>query len=584
MKRESLLNKGGEMMPPYYHENGIEIYNGDSLEVMKQFEDKSFDLVFTDPPYNISRKNKIFRDYRNGKKADINMDFGEWDYNFNPVPFLQESKRLLGENGSVIVWTSEQMYGEYRQWFTANMYPKQLLVWVKCLAGQTELLAKVNDRIILTSLRDLYRSSYLHKRIELLTPEGKWEELASFSKNENYSSGKIIYLRNGSRFKVTDEHIFFVNGKMKRANELKKGDVLDNSHNKIKENKDFIFGYNEGWMVGFFLAEGSYQKNNELRFSVNKAEIIFFEKLKKLTLKYNGTIRKHIYKNSMAIIINSYVLRGAIQEFVKEKGSRFKHLSNNCWNSNYEFLRGIFDGWLDGDGTYVEKEKSWQVGFTRNKKLDRDMKLIANILGYTYVSRYGFYKGFGKRYKQIRAKIRKEKSTHFNAKSEYQIKRILNTRLKSYEISLKKNHKFLLYDGTIVHNSNPLPQFRLVGYRQATELLFWALKNKNTKDNPNFRFQTQSEMTNVFYAPIVGGKERTEHPTQKPLSITEKIIEIHCKEDGLILDPFMGSGTTLVAAKELNRRAIGIELNKDYCDLAVRRVKEVPDKLFKGEL
>ncbi len=119
---------------------------------------------------------------------------------------------------------------------------------------------------------------------------------------------------------------------------------------------------------------------------------------------------------------------------------------------------------------------------------------------------------------------------------------------------------------------NPLPQFRLVGYRQATELMFWVLKNKNTKKNPNFLFQTQKEMTNVFYAPIVGGKERTEHPTQKPLSITTKIIKTHCREGGIVLDPFLGSGTTAVACKKLGRHYIGIEINPEYVKIANERL------------
>jgi len=228
------------------------IYNMDCLEGMKQLPDESVDLVFTDPPYNISQKGKIFRNYRNGKNGDINMDFGEWDYGFDMIPFLQEAKRILKENGSVIVWTSEQLYGDYRKWFAENMYPKQLLVWVK---------------------------------------------------------------------------------------------------------------------------------------------------------------------------------------------------------------------------------------------------------------------------------------------------------------------------------TNPLPQFRLVGYRQATELMFWALKKKNTKDNENFIFSTQKEMTNVFYHHIVGGKERTKHPTQKPLKIIKQIVKTHCKVGGIVLDPFIGSGTTAVACVQTGRNFIGYEINKEYYDIAVGRIQ-----------
>lgn len=71
------------------------------------------------------------------------------------------------------------------------------------------------------------------------------------------------------------------------------------------------------------------------------------------------------------------------------------------------------------------------------------------------------------------------------------------------------------------------------------------------------------------------------HPTPKPLWMMEKLIKVSSKEGDLILDPFMGSGTTAIAAKKLNRNYIGIELNKDYCKLAELRIKkECPQKLL----
>jgi DNA modification methylase len=66
--------------------------------------------------------------------------------------------------------------------------------------------------------------------------------------------------------------------------------------------------------------------------------------------------------------------------------------------------------------------------------------------------------------------------------------------------------------------------------------------------------------------------ERCGHPTQKPEALMSWTISL-CPP-GTILDPFMGSGTTLVAAKRLGRRAIGIEIEKSYCDLAVRRLAQ----------
>lgn len=63
------------------------------------------------------------------------------------------------------------------------------------------------------------------------------------------------------------------------------------------------------------------------------------------------------------------------------------------------------------------------------------------------------------------------------------------------------------------------------------------------------------------------------HPTQKPLELMKWCIEMS-RTDGTILDPFMGSGTTLRAAKDLGRKAIGIEIEEKYCEIAVKRLAQ----------
>jgi site-specific DNA-methyltransferase (adenine-specific) len=64
------------------------------------------------------------------------------------------------------------------------------------------------------------------------------------------------------------------------------------------------------------------------------------------------------------------------------------------------------------------------------------------------------------------------------------------------------------------------------------------------------------------------------HPTVKPLALVRDWVTLFSDPGDLVLDPFMGSGTTLRAAKDLGRRAIGIEVNERYCDLAVRRLRQ----------
>jgi site-specific DNA-methyltransferase (adenine-specific) len=72
-----------------------------------------------------------------------------------------------------------------------------------------------------------------------------------------------------------------------------------------------------------------------------------------------------------------------------------------------------------------------------------------------------------------------------------------------------------------------------------------------------------------------GPSERlTEHPTEKPLWLFETLVQASCPVGGLVLDPFMGSGTTLHAAKNTGRRAIGVEFNERYCEIAANRLRQ----------
>jgi site-specific DNA-methyltransferase (adenine-specific) len=88
-----------------------------------------------------------------------------------------------------------------------------------------------------------------------------------------------------------------------------------------------------------------------------------------------------------------------------------------------------------------------------------------------------------------------------------------------------------------------------------------------------FRLTHPSNFWNDITIPFWSMSENTDHPTQKPEKLISKLILASCPENGIVFDPFLGSGTTSVVAKKLLRRYIGIEQDKYYCCLTEKRLK-----------
>ena len=119
------------------------------------------------------------------------------------------------------------------------------------------------------------------------------------------------------------------------------------------------------------------------------------------------------------------------------------------------------------------------------------------------------------------------------------------------------------------HKSNALPTYSNK-YLTDTEYLLYFRKGKG-KCFP----KSYDDAKTYYIAPInQSDKKVYMHPTIKPLSITERIIRNSSEENDVVLDPFMGSGTTGVACKRLHRDFVGVELNKQYFDIAQRRINE----------
>ena len=142
----------------------------------------------------------------------------------------------------------------------------------------------------------------------------------------------------------------------------------------------------------------------------------------------------------------------------------------------------------------------------------------------------------------------------------------------SFVCEALKNNSFEVKDVLVWKKTNPMPRNIDRRYVQDMEFAVWAV-NKKAKWTFN-KPKSVPYLRSVFVTPVVGGSERTSHPTQKSLKLMKDIIKIHTNKNDLIIDPFMGSGTTGVACKKLNRRFIGIELDKNYFEIAKQRITE----------
>ena len=98
---------------------------------------------------------------------------------------------------------------------------------------------------------------------------------------------------------------------------------------------------------------------------------------------------------------------------------------------------------------------------------------------------------------------------------------------------------------------------------------------KGIKRTPKSKFNKSDGKTDRFDG-AVSVPRRNVHPTVKPIKLMAYLVALGCPKDGIILDPFVGSGTTCIAAKKIGRKYIGIELEEQYVNIANQRLSVIP--------
>jgi site-specific DNA-methyltransferase (adenine-specific) len=119
--------------------------------------------------------------------------------------------------------------------------------------------------------------------------------------------------------------------------------------------------------------------------------------------------------------------------------------------------------------------------------------------------------------------------------------------------------------------------FNVEAVKQKRKVIAPYKENGKPKDweetvDGNFRLTCPSNFWDDISIPYWSMPENTDHPTQKPEKLIAKLILASCPDNGMVLDPFLGSGTTSVVAKKLGRKYVGIEINEEYCCWAEKRL------------
>ncbi len=143
---------------------------------------------------------------------------------------------------------------------------------------------------------------------------------------------------------------------------------------------------------------------------------------------------------------------------------------------------------------------------------------------------------------------------------------------------------FWILNDVVWRKANPMPNFRGRRFTNAHETLIWAARGRDSRYRFNYQamkaLNDDLQMRSDWFLPLCTGAERLRnqhglklHPTQKPEALLHRILMASTAPGDVVLDPFLGTGTTAAVAKRLHRHFIGIERHPAYVEAAIGRVR-----------
>lgn len=485
---------------------------------------------------------------------------------------------------------------------------RQDIIW--CLSGGAWVYAKTQKGEMPVMVKDLVR---LDPSTVRLWNGQKWTQVLGWGKNPDPKGRLELVLRSGERIGCTGDHLWPTQRGNVKASELAVGDVIQTCQLPTPGLADpGHLTTDAAWFIGLYLAEGS-RSDDTVQLSLNADESHWLPRLTAVARHYGGTITSALDGNSLAVRVYGRLIVALLEEYVGGTTAKDRHFKVAAWRLSNAMLRCVAVGYLDGDGHADPVNDRIRLGFARSYALERDLRTMAARLDATLTLNLATAECQTGSFPCFRGEWRWGRSGHHNEKDRGEVVAIRASKAREFwELSVEDEpHLFALTSGVLTHNCKPNPMPESVTDRcvKAHEYLFLL-----TKSARYFWDHAANQEPAAYAGTRRGGGKRygshdgiatgsgyetrtrrsvwavcpepypEAHFATYPPALIRPCVEVSCPAGGVVLDPFAGSGTTLEVAVRAKRRAVGIELNPDYCQLIRDRMdvlyQRQPGSLF----
>jgi site-specific DNA-methyltransferase (adenine-specific) len=595
----------------------IQIIEGDNLEVLKTLDDKSFSLIYIDPPYNTGKTQK---------RGDLGYKDSFESYKDFIVPRIKEAHRILTDNGSLFIHLDWREVHYVKVWtdeiFGRDSFMNEI-IWAYDYGGRSKTKWSAKHDNILWYAKDpenytfhfdeMERIPYMAPGLvgkekaergktltdcysddtDVLTRQG-WkrfstvtldDELASVSPENSliYTKPTALHKRyhNGDMVKiksktvdllVTTNHNMYVKKKHDDTYCFVRASDLDSSQyfnllNKVcwvgkiqntyylpkdssKKTKKFDNLNMIDWceFLGWYIAEGNVTIRNVQRKKQNRRAEMKYETCIAQTKTDQRSRIEHLL-NRLGFRWhyngNSYIVSGKIlASYLEKLGSSYgKHIPKEFLELDRPYLQALYNGLVGGDGCIVDGDENNQDQisyFTTSPVLADQVQELLFKLGYNSSITVTA---------PAPDRIYHRKVFHSNYPKYTVYRRVA----RESSIWRDRHLSVVKYEG-YVYCATVEPYHTLVVRRNGHPVV----------------------CGNCWWHTIVptNGKEKTGYPTQKPLGILRRIVNIHSSPGDKLLDFFAGSGSFGAAAEELGRDCCLIDSNPDAIAVMKKRFQQ----------